>query len=86
MLLWTNGLNAKDIHKENLHVYGDKCLSRKAVHTCVDKFSQGGSKAADDVRPGGPVELATGATVQRLEELIRVDRRITVCSVATGQD
>jgi hypothetical protein len=40
--------NEKDIHKEMFSVYGGKCLSRKAVHKWVDKFSQGHSKAADD--------------------------------------
>jgi hypothetical protein len=46
--LWAKGLNAKDIHKEMLPVYGGKCLSRKAVHNSVDKFSEGRSKVADD--------------------------------------
>jgi hypothetical protein len=29
-------------------VYGGKCLSRKAVHNWVEKFSEGSSKVADD--------------------------------------
>jgi hypothetical protein len=33
--------NAKDIHKEIFPVYGGKCLSRKAVHNWVEKFSEG---------------------------------------------
>jgi hypothetical protein len=40
--------NAKDIHKEMFPVYGVKCLSRKAVHNRVVKFSQGRSKIVDD--------------------------------------
>jgi hypothetical protein len=36
----TKGLNAKDIHKEMVPVYGGKCLSRKAVHNWVDKRSK----------------------------------------------
>jgi hypothetical protein len=47
-LLWAKGLNAKDIHEEMFHVYNGKCLSRKAVHIWVDKFSQGRSIVADD--------------------------------------
>jgi hypothetical protein len=35
------GLKVKDIHKEMFPVYGEKCLSRKAVHNWVEKFSQG---------------------------------------------
>jgi hypothetical protein len=57
-------LNVKDIHKEIFPVYGGKCLPRKAVHNCVEKFSQGHSKVADGARPGRPAEIATEATVQ----------------------
>jgi hypothetical protein len=46
--LWAKGLNLKDIHKEMFPVYGGKCLSRKAVHNWVEKFSQGRSKITDD--------------------------------------
>jgi hypothetical protein len=38
----------KDIHKKMFSVYGGKCLSCKAVHNWVEKFSQRRSKAADD--------------------------------------
>jgi hypothetical protein len=46
--LWSQGLNAKDIHKEMFPVYGGKCLSHKALHNSVEKFSQRRLKAADD--------------------------------------
>jgi hypothetical protein len=82
--LWEKGLNAEDIYKEMFPIYGGKCLSCKAIHNWVEKFSQGCSKAADDARPGCPVEIATEATVQRVEELT-ADRRITIDSVATAQ-
>jgi hypothetical protein len=39
-ILWAEGLNAKDMNKEMFPVYGGKCLSRKAVHNWVEKFSQ----------------------------------------------
>jgi hypothetical protein len=44
-------------------VHGGKCLSHKAFHDCVEKFSPGHSKAADDARQGRPVEIATIASV-----------------------
>jgi hypothetical protein len=46
-------------------VYDGKCLSHKAVHNWVEKFSQERSKVADDARPGRPVGIATEATVLR---------------------
>jgi hypothetical protein len=41
VFLWAKRLIAKGIHKEMLPVYGGKCLSHKAVHNWVKKFSQG---------------------------------------------
>jgi hypothetical protein len=68
--LWAKGLDAKDIHKEVFPVYVWKCLSCKVVHNWVEKFSQRCLKVADDAQPGCPVEIATEATVQQVEELI----------------
>jgi hypothetical protein len=47
LFLWAKGLNATDIHKEMLPFYGEKCLSRKAVHNWVEKFFQERSQVAD---------------------------------------
>jgi hypothetical protein len=46
-ILWAKGISAKDNNKEILRVYGGKCLSRKAVHNWVEKFSQGLAKVAE---------------------------------------
>ena len=39
--LWTKNMEAKDIHKEMLPMYGEHCLSRQAIHNWVQKFSEG---------------------------------------------
>jgi hypothetical protein len=57
--MWAKGLNAKDIHKEIVLIYGGKCLSRKAVRNWVEKFSQGRSRVADEARPGAEVVQTT---------------------------
>jgi hypothetical protein len=59
-------------------------LSRKAVHNWVEKFFQRHSKFTGDARPGRPVAITTEATVQRVEGLIRAERRITIDSLATA--
>ena len=38
--LWAKNMEAKDIHKEMLPMYGENCLSRQAVHNLVQKFSE----------------------------------------------
>jgi hypothetical protein len=35
-ILWPKGLNAKDIHKDIIPVYGGKCMSRKAGKSFAD--------------------------------------------------
>jgi transposase-like protein len=52
-------LNAKGIHEETVLVYDGKCLSRKTIHTWVEKFSQRRLKVADDARPGAEVREIT---------------------------
>jgi hypothetical protein len=42
----------------------ESVLSSKAVHSCVEKFSQGRLKIADDARPGAEV---AETTVKRLQ-------------------
>ncbi|PNF23032.1 hypothetical protein B7P43_G09841 [Cryptotermes secundus] len=60
----------------------EKSLSLKAFHNWIEKFTQG--QVADDARPGLPVDIAAEAAVQKVEELIRADRRISIDSVATA--
>jgi hypothetical protein len=38
--LWKKYLNANNIYKETFLFYGGKCLSRKAVHNWIEKFSE----------------------------------------------
>ena len=52
-------MEAKDIHKEMLSMYGEHCLSRQAVHNWVQKFSEGRTSIKDKHRAGRPVEIAT---------------------------
>jgi hypothetical protein len=59
VFLWAKYLNAKDIHKEMFPVYGGMCLSCKAVHKWVEKFSQKRSEVADDARPSAEVAETT---------------------------
>jgi hypothetical protein len=48
------------------------CLSHKAIHNWAEKFSQRRSKVADDAQRSHLVQIATEATVQKAEELIKL--------------
>ena len=51
-------MEAKDIHKEMLPMYGEHCLPHQAVHNWVQKFSEGRTSIEDEHRAGQPVEIA----------------------------
>ena len=62
-------MEAKDIHKEMLPMYGEHCLSRQAIHNWVQKFLEGRTSIEDEHRAGRPVEIATPETFrQQLKE------------------
>jgi transposase len=82
--LWANGLDAKDIRKKVFPLYSGKFLPHKAFYNLVEKFSERHSIVADNASPGRPVQIATEATVQRVEMLTLADKRITTDSVATA--
>ena len=48
--LWAKNMEAKDIHKEMLPMYGEHCLSRQAVHNWVQKFSEWRTSIEDEHR------------------------------------
>ena len=58
-------MEAKDIHKEMVPMYGEHCLSRQAVHNSVQKFSEGRTSIEDEHRAGRPVEMATPETFRQ---------------------
>jgi hypothetical protein len=46
--LWAEGMESKNIHKEMLPIYGEKCLSCQAVSNWVQKFSEGRTHIEDE--------------------------------------
>jgi len=83
--LWAKKMEAKDIHKEILPMYGEHCLSRQAVHNWMQKFSEGQTSIEDEHRAGWPAGgIATTEMLQRVEDISRAERRVTVDAVATA--
>ena len=79
-------MEAKDIHKGILPMYGKHCLYRQAVHNWVHKFSEGRTIIEDEHWSGRPVAIATPETLQGVEDIIRAEKKVTVDSVATAID
>jgi hypothetical protein len=48
--LWAKGMEPKNINKEMLPIYGEKCVSRQADYNWVQKFSEGRTRIEDEHR------------------------------------
>ncbi|KAG8224663.1 hypothetical protein J437_LFUL005105 [Ladona fulva] len=73
LFLWPKNMTAKDIHKEMLAMYSEHCLSCQAIHNWVQKFSEGRT-----------MEISMPEMLQRVEDIVRADRRVTIDAVATA--
>jgi transposase len=63
-------------------VCGDACTGASSVRRWVNHFKDGNSDIADQPRCGRQRTAATERNKQKVDELIRQDRRITVREIA----
>jgi hypothetical protein len=63
-------------------VYGDVCLGASSVRRWVKHFKDGNTDIADQPRCGRQRTPATERNKQKVDELIREDRKITVRETA----
>lgn len=71
-----------EIYDRLLQVFRDSCLSRTQVFEWAKRFREGRCDVLDDPRPGRPLTATDPATVIRVEELVRQDRRVTIEQIA----
>ena len=72
-----------DIHRRLLNVYGDQTVDVSTVRRWVARFSSGDSDVKDKPRSGRPCTAVTPRNDERLDQLIRENRRITTRELCT---
>jgi len=72
-----------DIHRRLLNVYGDQTVDVSTVRRWVARFCSGDSDVKDKPRSGRPCTAVTPRNEERLDQLIRADRRITTRELGT---
>ncbi|XP_050538772.1 protein GVQW3-like [Daktulosphaira vitifoliae] len=63
-------------------VYGEECLSRACVFEWHKRFCNGIEDVEDDDRSGRPTTCSTNENVEKIDKIIRQDRRLSVRAVA----
>ena len=75
-LLWAKELSANAIQSEIHPVYGDKYVTRPAMHVWCKKFAHGRESVVDEEEPGRRVVSTTDATIAAVDSLIPSHRRV----------
>jgi transposase len=82
IFLVKDGNSAADIYERLRGVYGDVCLGASSVRRWVKHFKDGNTDIADQPLCGRLRTAATERNKQKVDELIRQDRKITVREIA----
>ncbi|UYV60523.1 hypothetical protein LAZ67_1001409 [Cordylochernes scorpioides] len=81
-----NGFKSAEIFWMLQTAYGDAVMSRRRVFEWYKRFKEGREETADNERSGRPSTSTTPEKVNKVLELVREDRRITVREVAEEAD
>ena len=68
---------AADIHHRLQCVYGDVCIGASSVRRWVKHFKDGNTSIQDQPRSSRPRTASTEPNKERVDEIIKVDRRVT---------
>ena len=77
---WCKGTTPIEIHRELISVYGEKCMDVKNVRKWCREFQEGRTNVHDEAGRGRP--SVSDETVNKVEELLLADRRLTVREIS----
>lgn len=78
--------NATEIHQIMTDALGEVCPSYETIRRWVNAILQGKTDVGDECRSGRPVSASTADIVEKIEELLQEDRRITTRQIAYALD
>ena len=76
------GKTATETFNMLLEVYGDSCMSRTRVFEWHKRFVDGQLSVEDDAKPGRPCSVKTDVNIEKVRELVRTDRHLTIRMMA----
>ena len=75
-----------EIHRHMLAQYGQSTMSQRKVYVWVERFKSGRTCITNEGHSGRPSTSRTQDHIDRADDMIREDRRITVSEVAAYLD
>jgi len=65
-----------------VQVYGDSAVKKAAVYKWVKRFSEGRESVTDEERSGRSATSRTEDNIEKVYQIVRENRRLTVRSIA----
>ena len=75
------GKSATETYDMLKKVYGEQCLSHTQVFEWFKRFKEGKEEIGDDQRPGRPSTSKTDASIEKVGEIVRQNRRLSIRAV-----
>ncbi|GFW66004.1 histone-lysine N-methyltransferase SETMAR [Trichonephila clavipes] len=82
--LTAEGEKPTAIHRQMVTVYGEKCASCKSVRKWSARFRAGRESVGDDQRPGQVNTVIMSDLIDKVDDLVRSDRRVTLRMVCAA--
>lgn len=76
------GKTATETYNLLKEVYGNECLSRARVFEWFKRFQDGQEDVEDDSRPGRPSTSKTDDNIEKIGNLVRSDRQLSIRTIA----
>jgi hypothetical protein len=76
------GKSATETYNLLMEVYGDECLSHTQVFEWFKKFKEGREEIKDNPRTGWPCTSKTDANTEKVGEIVRKNRCLSIRAVA----
>jgi len=74
--------SAKETHEMLKLVYGDAAVTTKTVYRWFERFRNGCESVEDEERSGHPSTSKTQESVERVSEMIRSNRQLTIREIS----
>ncbi|GFY24876.1 HTH_48 domain-containing protein [Trichonephila clavipes] len=84
--LTAEGEKPAAIHRWMVTVYGEKCVSDKSFRKLSARFRAGRESVDDDQRPGKTNTVIKSDLIDKVDDLVRSDRRVTLRMLALKVD
>jgi hypothetical protein len=80
--LWAEGIKSVEIHRWMLARYAARTMHQQKIYKWTERFKEGRTSVTDESQTGRPSTSCMNQHIQRVDALIREDRRLSLTCVA----